>query len=182
MIKKSCFVILILVSIFVSFSTAWICETNKVPLDNAIKANINLQKAEKTVTSQPKPGSIADYFDPLEDEWSLLNLLCVLAITIFSSSMIMCGFTSGLYKTQQNIDKYIDESGYYHRAMIRFGSIFTALAAISLFLFCEDMSCEMIWWNKHTLAMLLLLIAQMLTVLGQFQEDLKSIDFYTEES
>lgn len=182
MIKKSCFIILILVSIFVSFSTAWIYETNKVPLGNAVTSNINLQKAQKKVDVQKSTNPFTSFFEPLENEWSLLNLLCVLAITIFSSSMIICGFTSGLYKTQQKIDKHIDESGYYHRAMIRFGSIFTTLAAISLFLFCEDMTCEMIWWNKHTIAMVLLLIAQILTVLGQFQEDLKSIDLYVKES
>lgn len=182
MIKKSCFVILVLISIFVSFSTAWIYETNKVPLGNAVTRNINLQKAQKKVDAQKSTNPFTDFFEPLEDEWSLLNLLCVLAITIFSSSMIICGLTSGLYKTQQKVDKTIDESGYYHRAMVRFGSIFIALAAVSLFLFCEDMSYEMIWWNRHTVAMLLLLIAQILTVLGQFQEDLKAIDFYTEES
>ena len=106
-----------------------------------------------------------------EDSWALINLICAVGTVILGLILL-------LSKLKKEEDEEQDEEHtiamkdeekqpelYKRRKWLRIASVIMAIASVIIFIITEDMSLPMIWIDKWTILMAILLVVQIVFVL-----------------
>ena len=116
-----------------------------------------------TPSPTPTPEIIPDEPVPEvrpEGHWALINLICTILANLISLALIILYFKKD--EDEDDDDRAEDTHRTGRRGMTRVFSVITGIASIIIFILTENLTQPMIWYDKWTILMAVLMIVNII--------------------